>query len=311
MISFYSVTKKFNKEVALHDISFDIKKGEFVFLAGVSGSGKSTLLRMLCREVKPTEGSLHMFGKRVNKINPKKLRRRMGIVFQDYKLLNNKTVLENVSYPLACLGMNPLKVKKKALEAIDKLHMGEFKNKMPEELSGGQQQRVAIARAIVTKPEILICDEPTGNLDMEHTWGIMKHLEALNKEGTTVVMTTHNEEVLQKMNKRIIRLHLGELIEDTGDEKNSNEAGVNEEPLLKKIDRVNPGDKNVLSEDESAVILKGSFSPVNFSSALDSNALTKKEKEMSILKELGWTEEDETRFRTRRNNQKRQLEGGQ
>lgn len=305
MISFYSVTKKFNKEVALRDISFDIEKGEFVFLAGVSGSGKSTLLRMLCKEAKPTEGSIYIFDRRINKMNPKKLRRRMGIVFQDYKLLNNKTILENVAYPLACLGVNPLKVRKRAIEALEKLQVAEFKDKFPEELSGGQQQRVAIARAIVTNPELLICDEPTGNLDMENTWLVMKHLQELNDEGTTIVMTTHNKEILEKTNKRIIRLHLGEMIEDTSDDENEGLIAQHDETNIQKVDgnKVNEK-KDVTLERKTLDFPQAHAQPYE-------QPKNKKEKEMSILRELGWTEDDEKRFQKRYQSKKRKIEGGQ
>lgn len=307
MISFNDVTKKFNKEVALRNVSFDIKKGEFVFLAGVSGSGKSTLLRMLCREVKPTTGNILIFGKKINKMNPKKLRRRMGIVFQDYKLLHNKTVLENIAYPLACLGMNPMKVKKKALAALERVQMQEFKNKMPEELSGGQQQRVAIARAIVTGPELLICDEPTGNLDMEHTWTIMQHLVELNQAGTTIVMTTHNEEVLAKMNKRIVRLHIGEMVEDTHEEGASH--FVDEESVIQRRKNENVNGATVVGDSFSTT--QGTTEVSDLQNAAQNEEFTNKEKEMSILRNLGWTEEDEKNFQEKFENKKRKMEGRQ
>lgn len=215
MISLKKVSKKYGKNsTALENISFEIKKGEFVFLTGKSGSGKSTLFKMLYKDEMPSEGSIEIFNKTLQKTKTKKLRRKMGVVFQDYKLLNNKTVYENISYPLSCLGANPFVVKKETLKVLNIMGIEKLAKKYPEELSGGEQQRVAIARAIINKPRILLCDEPTGNLDSENTWVIMNYLQELNDTGTTIVMTTHNEEIIQNMNKRVIVLEKGKLVED-------------------------------------------------------------------------------------------------
>ena len=214
MILFKNVTTKYGKEVALENISFQIENGEFVFLTGVSGSGKTTLMKLLYKEILSNTGVINIFDKNISKIKTKKLRRRMGIVFQNYELLQSKTVFENVSYPLSCLGVNPFKVKKETLKALEKLNIADLAKKKPNELSGGQQQRVAIARAIVNNPDLLICDEPTGNLDSENTQIILEHLIQLNETGTTILMSTHSEEILKEMNKRVIHLEKGKLVKD-------------------------------------------------------------------------------------------------
>lgn len=216
MISLQNVTKKYGKDVvAVNDVSFEISKGEFVFLTGKSGSGKTTLFKLLYKDEVPTGGDIVIFDKSMKKTKTKKLRRRIGVVFQDYKLLQNKTVYDNVSYPLSCLGVNPIKVKKETQLVLEKMKISHLSKKKVTELSGGEQQRVAIARAIVNKPEILLCDEPTGNLDTETTWVIMQHLIELNEAGTTIVMTTHSEDIVDKMQKRVIVLENGGLIKDS------------------------------------------------------------------------------------------------
>ncbi|MCU7667045.1 cell division ATP-binding protein FtsE [Bacillus thuringiensis] len=245
MISLQNVSKRYGRDVvALTNVSFDIRQGEFLFLTGKSGSGKSTLFKMLYKDELPSEGNIDIFDKSLRKIKTKNLRRKMGVVFQDYKLLNNKTVYENVSYPLSCLGVNPFIVKEETMRVLKMMGIEQLYRKKPEELSGGEQQRVAIARAIVNKPIILLCDEPTGNLDSENTWIIMKHLQELNDSGTTIVMTTHSEEIVQTMKKRVIVLDKGELIsdikpEDLEDEKVNmyalSEAERNKLEILKGI----------------------------------------------------------------------------
>lgn len=207
MIEFNHVKKTYNKKTeVIKDATFKIAQGEFVFLVGMSGAGKSTLLKMLYKAEKPSSGSIKLYQREIKKIRRTKLRRTLGIVFQDFEatLLKNKTAYENVAYVLESQGQNPFKIKKKAMDALEKMGVLDKMKHYPHELSGGEKQRVAIARAIVNKPEILICDEPTGNLDPENAEIVMDYLNQLNQEGTTIVMTTHNATILEKEKKRTL-----------------------------------------------------------------------------------------------------------
>ena len=204
-IKFRNVEKTYKNGVnAVYDMNLDIKKGEFVFVIGASGSGKSTLIKMLYREERPTNGEIYVGGINVAKVKNNKvykLRRKIGIVFQDYKLLPKLTVYENVAFALEIYGLptNELKAKTR---------------NYPNQLSGGEQQRVAIARAIVNSPKLLICDEPTGNLDPDTSLEVMKVIEKINDLGTTVVMATHDREMVNKMKKRVVLLDNGKLVKD-------------------------------------------------------------------------------------------------
>lgn len=207
-----------NGVTAVADLNLSIKKGEFVFVIGASGSGKSTLIKMLYREEKPTKGSVIVGGINVAKLrNSKvfKLRRKLGIVFQDFKLLPKLTVYENVAFALEAIGMNGKEIRPKVLKALDNVGLKDKVHSFPNQLSGGEQQRVCIARAIVNEPKLLICDEPTGNLDPNISKEIVNILESINKKsGTTVIMATHDKEIVNKMKKRVILLENGVL---TGD----------------------------------------------------------------------------------------------
>ena len=217
-IKFRGAEKTYKNGVnAIYDLNLDIKKGEFVFVTGASGSGKSTLIKMLYREEKPTHGEIYVGGVNVAKIkNSKvyKLRRKIGIVFQDFKLLPKLTVYENVAFALEIYGLRTQEVKIKVLKALDLVGLKSRTKSYPDQLSGGEQQRVAIARAIVNSPKLLICDEPTGNLDPDTSLGIMKVIEKINDLGTTVVMVTHDKEMVNKMKKRVILLDNGKLVKD-------------------------------------------------------------------------------------------------
>ena len=217
-IKFKDVEKTYKNGVnAVYNINLDIKKGEFVFIIGASGSGKSTLTKMLYREEKPTKGQIYVGGINVAKVkNSKvyKLRRKIGIVFQDYKLLPKLTVYENVAFALEIYGLPTNEVRKKVLKALDLVGLKSRTKSYPNELSGGEQQRVAIARAIVNSPKLLICDEPTGNLDPDTSLEIMKVIEKINELGTTIVMATHDREMVNKMKKRVVLLDNGKLAKD-------------------------------------------------------------------------------------------------
>ncbi|MBM3742926.1 MAG: cell division ATP-binding protein FtsE [Actinobacteria bacterium] len=219
MIKFESVTKVYSKsdKPALDNVSLDVEKGEFVFLVGLSGSGKSTFLRLVLREEKPTAGKIHVAGKDLTSLSNwrvPELRRQVGTVFQDFRLLPNKTVSENVAFTLHVLGFSRKEIDREVPEALELVGLEDKGDRKPNELSGGEQQRVAIARAYVSNPAILIADEPTGNLDPATSVGIMKLLDRINREGTTVVMATHDSGIVDQMRKRVIELDAGHVIRD-------------------------------------------------------------------------------------------------
>jgi len=219
VIKFESVTKVYSKsdKPALDNVSLDVEKGEFVFLVGLSGSGKSTFLRLVLREEKPTSGKIHVAGKDLTSLSNWKvpeLRRQVGTVFQDFRLLPNKTVSENVAFTLHVLGFSRKEIEREVPEVLELVGLEDKGDRKPGELSGGEQQRVAIARAYVSNPAILIADEPTGNLDPATSVGIMKLLDRINREGTTVVMATHDSGIVDQMRKRVIELDAGHVIRD-------------------------------------------------------------------------------------------------
>ena len=213
-----NVEKKYKTGVtAIYDLNLAIEKGSFVFIIGGSGSGKSTLIKMLYREEKPTKGKIIVGGINVAKLrNSKvyKLRRKIGVVFQNFQLLPKLTAYENVAFALEVLGLPKDEIHKKVVKVLDLVGLKNKAKHYPNQLSGGEQQRVAIARAIVNGPKLLICDEPTGNLDPKKSMEIMEVLEAINKLGTTVVMVTHDIEIVKKMNKRVILLNSGRIVKD-------------------------------------------------------------------------------------------------
>ena len=220
LIEIRDVTKRYNNGVtALCDINLNISKGEFVFVIGASGSGKSTLIKLLYRQEKPTRGEVYVGGINVAKLRNGrvyKLRRKLGIVFQDYKLLPKKTVFENVAFALEIYGLKESEVRKRTIKAIEQVGLKDKLRSYPDELSGGEQQRVSIARAIVNDPKVLICHEPTGNLDPETSMEIMKVIDDINKElGTTIIMATHAKDIVNKMKKRVVTLDKGLIIKDT------------------------------------------------------------------------------------------------
>ena len=202
---------------AIQDLDLKIGKGEFVFIIGSTGCGKSTLIKMLYREEKPTSGSINIGGLEVTKIKNRKvykIRRKIGVVFQDFKLLPKSTVYENVAFALEIFGLPNSEIYAKVIKALELVGLKNKAKSYPNQLSGGEQQRVAIARAIVNGPKLLICDEPTGNLDETTSMEIMKVLESINQLGTTVLMVTHDTEIVDKMKKRVILLDAGRLVKD-------------------------------------------------------------------------------------------------
>ena len=218
MIKLDNVTKVYNDEVlALRDASFEVAKGEFVFLVGTSGSGKSTLLRLINREESADRGEVWVAGGNINKLSSRdvpKLRRKMGNVFQDYKLLLNKTVFENVAFALEVIGSPKHVIRQQVPAILELVGLAGKQERFPNQLSGGEQQRVSIARAFVNRPLILLADEPTGNLDPATGEGIMRLLDRINKTGTTVVMATHDRNIVNMMRRRVIELDRGIIIRD-------------------------------------------------------------------------------------------------
>ena len=203
--------------VALYDFNLSIKKGEFVFVIGASGSGKSTLIKMLYREEKPDKGSIIIGGINVAKLKNRKvyvLRRKLGVVFQDFRLIPTLNVYENVAFAMEVLGYDKKEIRKRVLEVLDLVGLKNKVRQYPDQLSGGEQQRVVIARAIVNKPKLLICDEPTGNLDPDTSMEIMKVLEQINAMGTTIIMATHDRDIVDRMKKRVVILDHGRLARD-------------------------------------------------------------------------------------------------
>lgn len=218
VIKMTHVKKQYKNGVtAIHDMNLNIEKGDFVFIIGSTGCGKSTLVKMIYREEKPTSGKIIVGGIDVAKLrNSKvyKIRRKIGVVFQDFKLLNKSTVYENVAFALEVLGLPKSEIYTKVIKALDLVGLKHKAKQYPNQLSGGEQQRVAIARSIVNGPKLLICDEPTGNLDEITSMEIMNVLEEINKMGTTIIMVTHDTEIVDRMKKRVILLDSGRILKD-------------------------------------------------------------------------------------------------
>lgn len=213
-----NVSKAYQKEIeAVKSVSLKIRKGEFVFIVGNSGSGKSTLIKLMLKEVEPTSGKIFVNGKdlgRLRRGQVPKLRRNIGVVFQDFRLLKDRNVYENVAFAQRVIE-KPLKsIKENVPAMLSVVGLSDKLNSLPRELSGGEQQRVALARALVNNPVLLLADEPTGNLDPKNSWEIMKLLEEVNKRGTTVLVVTHNREIVDAMQKRVITLNKGVLVSD-------------------------------------------------------------------------------------------------
>ncbi|HHW30714.1 MAG TPA: cell division ATP-binding protein FtsE [Clostridiaceae bacterium] len=218
MVEFIGVEKKYpNGTVALKDISFRIDKGEFVFIIGSSGSGKSTMLKLMMKEEEPTAGQVFVNGYDVASLSRKEipsLRRSLGVVFQDFRLLPNKTVYENVAFAMQITEATPKEIRRQVPMALALVGLSRKANVCPGQLSGGEQQRTALARALVNNPSILIADEPTGNLDPENSWEIIRLLAEINNRGTTVIVATHEKSIVDAMKKRVIALNRGVLVRD-------------------------------------------------------------------------------------------------
>ena len=218
MISLEHVSKSYAAGIpALNDVSINIDAGEFVFIVGDSGSGKSTLIKLLLKELNPTDGVITVNGQKLNKMRRRhipKFRRNIGVVFQDFRLLDDRNVYENVAFAQRVIGESNHSIKKNVPAILSMVGLAAKYKSFPRQLSGGEQQRVAIARALINQPKILLADEPTGNLDSNNAWETMKLLEEINEKGTTVVVVTHNLEIVKAMNKRVITMNRGVVISD-------------------------------------------------------------------------------------------------
>lgn len=218
MIEMYDVWKMYpNGVLALNGLNIRINNGDFVYLVGTSGAGKSTFIKLIYREERPTKGQIFVNGFNLDRIKEKKisqLRRNIGIVFQDYRLLPNLTVFENISFAMEVIEESTRAIKKRVPEVLELVGLKDKMNAFPNQLSGGEQQRAAIARALVNNPAVLIADEPTGNLDPTNAWEIMDILEKINLNGTTIVMATHNKEIVNTIKKRVVAIERGQVVRD-------------------------------------------------------------------------------------------------
>ena len=217
LIEFKGVSKVYNGRAALRDINLTILDGEFITLVGQSGAGKTTLVKLLTKQELPTRGQIYVAGRNLAELDDSEVpyyRRKIGVVFQDYKLLPQKTVWENVSFALEVCGLSNTDITRKTDKVIDLVNMGGRKNAYPRELAGGEKQRAAIARGLVHSPKLLIADEPTGNLDPVNTWEIIELLYRINQKGTTVILATHNRQVVDRIQKRVILMKSGRILSD-------------------------------------------------------------------------------------------------
>ncbi|MCD8299967.1 MAG: cell division ATP-binding protein FtsE [Clostridiales bacterium] len=219
MIILEHVSKAYSEGIpALEDVNIRIDDGEFVFVVGASGSGKSTLIKLLTKELDPTTGKIMVNGKNLSKVRHRQVpyyRRDIGCVFQDFRLLNDKNVYDNVAFAQRVVGASNRSIKRNVPKMLSLVGLAAKYKSLPTQLSGGEQQRVAIARALINSPRILLADEPTGNLDPDNAWEIMKLLEEINKRGTTVLVVSHNTAIVEEMGKRVITLHIGHVVDDT------------------------------------------------------------------------------------------------
>ena len=218
MIVLDNVCKTYSTGVsALNGVSLRIRKGEFVFIVGSSGSGKTTLFKLLLKELEPTSGRIYINNKNIGRLRRRKvpkMRRGIGVVFQDFRLLKDRNIYENIAFAQRVVGKPAKVIKESVPQMLALVGLADKAEAFPKELSGGEQQRASLARALVNNPPILLADEPTGNLDPDNAWEIMKLLEDINKRGTTVVVVTHNEDIVEKMQKRVIRLDKGHIVSD-------------------------------------------------------------------------------------------------
>ena len=236
MIKLEHVSKSYSAGIpALNDVSLNIEEGEFVFVVGDSGSGKSTLIKLLLKELEPTEGTITINGRKLNKIRRRqipKFRRNIGVVFQDFRLLKDRNIYDNVAFAQKVIGESNRSIKKNVPKLLSMVGLAAKYRSYPRQLSGGEQQRVAIARALINKPKILLADEPTGNLDANNAWEIMKLMEEINAQGTTVIVVTANQEIVKAKNMRVITMQKGVVVDDTASDHYRKDTSVEQDDDL-------------------------------------------------------------------------------
>ena len=236
MIKLEHVSKSYSAGIpALNDVSLNIEEGEIVFVFGDSSSGKETLIKLMLKELEPTEGTITINGRKLNKIRRRqipKFRRNIGVVFQDFRLLKDRNIYDNVAFAQKVIGESNRSIKKNVPKLLSMVGLAAKYRSYPRQLSGGEQQRVAIARALINKPKILLADEPTGNLDANNAWEIMKLMEEINEQGTTVVVVTHNLEIVKAMNKRVITMQKGVVVDDTASDHYGKDTSVEQDDDL-------------------------------------------------------------------------------
>ena len=233
MINFHDVTKHYNSTTALADVSLEIPDSEFIFLVGPSGAGKSTLLKLIIREELPSSGRIFVGNTEVNKLSSSQvphLRRRVGTIFQDFKLLPQRTVFENVAFPLEILGLDDDEIESVTKDTLALVDLGHLADHFPGQLSGGEAQRTATARAMVLRPEVILADEPTGNLDAGSAWEVMQLLDRLNRLGTTVIMATHNMDISSSLPHRTLEIQKGRIVHDSKQKGTKSPAAKKKHP---------------------------------------------------------------------------------
>ena len=235
VIEVKGIKKAFGDHEVLRGVDFAANKGEVTCIIGSSGSGKSTLIKLLLKELEPTEGTITINGRKLNKIRRRqipKFRRNIGVVFQDFRLLKDRNIYDNVAFAQKVIGESNRSIKKNVPKLLSMVGLAAKYRSYPRQLSGGEQQRVAIARALINKPKILLADEPTGNLDANNAWEIMKLMEEINEQGTTVVVVTHNLEIVKAMNKRVITMQKGVVVDDTASDHYGKDTSVEQDDDL-------------------------------------------------------------------------------
>ncbi|MBQ3292234.1 MAG: cell division ATP-binding protein FtsE [Mogibacterium sp.] len=268
MIVFNNVTKKYGSNIGLLDASVHINRGDFVFLVGPSGAGKTTFIKLILKEIEPDKGRIILAGKDITHIGRREvpeIRQKIGMVFQDFRLLEKKTVYENVAFAMEVLHKSRREIKERVPFVLDLVDIKDKANRYPDELSAGEQQRVGIARALVNKPRVLICDEPTGNLDPVTAMDIMELLEKINIRGTTILMVTHAKDIVNKMNKRVVAIDQGRIVRDDQEGKYSRHSAAESDILAPGLSALaGTGVENMTNDERKTMYFASPQTAVSF-----------------------------------------------